>query len=397
MKWQMIAVVLCATLVDAAQENAAKKTPEATTASPSVANRDKQAFYILRNHPPSWYLILCVLAFASTGATFAISYGNIKKHITQSRQIGYGDDHMIPGAYGPRASRIINLLILPPCFCVTALVQIILPTVEPLMSLARTVQLSFAVMRLLELIFVFLGGPDVVEEMLPKKPTKMYNAPPFCFCICKKVPDAEDVKHFCLGIRQFGIVAPVIGVVQVCLSLSGDNTVGSFVKFITLAMTATTMLGMWSFKCLYNLLGNIMKQILPSHSPKQMELFLLLQVISVKLVGMVLSLVLKDGYSKGDLTIDKATLGVIITGAYLTVVELALTKFGMAAFPANSEMYPAPDYQRGCPLDMCSQVQLEGGHTYAWQALAPFEHAQIQYSHEANDSEDDEDRSSEDE
>lgn len=79
---------------------------------------------------------------------------------------GFGRDELMT-SFGVRADRILQLLLVPVVCSFTAAVQMFVPGTGDVMSLLRSIQLAFAMGRLIELLFILNGSQSHIVSKLP--------------------------------------------------------------------------------------------------------------------------------------------------------------------------------------------------------------------------------------
>ena len=104
-----------------------------------------------------------------------------------AKQQGFGREELM-SSFGVRADRILQLLLVPVVCSSTAVVQMFLPGTGDVMSLLRSIQLAFAMGKLIELLFILNGSQQQLVSQLPTEPQRIFAKPPFCCFACPVVP-----------------------------------------------------------------------------------------------------------------------------------------------------------------------------------------------------------------
>ncbi|CAK0883678.1 unnamed protein product [Prorocentrum cordatum] len=221
---------------------------------PDADGHSSRALDYLLSHTPGWLVALWLVGGCCTACTVLVSYRQTLEHVRAGRESGYGGNPFASFSFGPRASRMLHLLLMPPMLSVSAVFQMVLPSAEPLCSLLRTVQVSLAVLRLAELLFILAGGWTRLQARLPKEPVKAFGQPPLCCFVCSKVVTEDDIRMMTAGIRQFSWSAPLLGTIDAYFQAVQPDHQGMIRSVLVALVAVTTVTGMWSFNNLYALL-----------------------------------------------------------------------------------------------------------------------------------------------
>ncbi|CAK0807678.1 unnamed protein product, partial [Prorocentrum cordatum] len=232
---------------------------------------------------------------------------------------------------------------------------------------------SVATLRLVELLFVMAGGWGRVQAQLPAEPVRPFGQPPLCCFVCSKQVTERDIRLMTLGVRQFSLLAPVLGMVDAYFGAVRPAGTGTAMRLLLGLYTVTTLLGMWSFNNIYALFSRAVRS--RASSLKSGKLCVTAQMVSVKLIDMILGVALDGGYSGGSWDMSKQDLSAVISGCSLCGVQLALALLGWRAFPATRRMYPIPDFEDGHPPDLLASMQLTGVRQGTYKLLHELETA----------------------
>lgn len=289
-------------------------------------------------------------------------------------------------SYGPRADRLLHLLLMPGFFSATALLQLFLPRAEPVCTLWRNIQASLCLVRLIELLYILCGGWSNVKLRLPKEPIQPYAGPPLCCCFmwpsCTREVTEKDIEIMVMGVRQFCFVTPFLGSIDAYASTASVLGVGwtaSVVHALHMIYVASSILGVWSFNNLYALLSHGV----PRAHRKWAKLRLLCvscQIFSVKTVSVIIENGLRElgaRYDNGNWALNDRLLATLASGCYLCVVELVLLLVLRKAFPVGEALYPAPVLPNVYPVDMLASVELCGVPHGVYEGLQQFEKRRI--------------------
>ncbi|CAK0807676.1 unnamed protein product, partial [Prorocentrum cordatum] len=200
-----------------------------------------------------------------------------------------------------------------------------------------------------------------------------FGQPPLCCFVCSKQVTERDIRLMTLGVRQFSLLAPVLGMVDAYFGAVRPAGTGTAMRLLLGLYTVTTLLGMWSFNNIYALFSRAVRS--RASSLKSGKLCVTAQMVSVKLIDMILGVALDGGYSGGSWDMSKQDLSAVISGCSLCGVQLALALLGWRAFPATRRMYPIPDFEDGHPPDLLASMQLTGVRQGTYKLLHELETA----------------------
>lgn len=350
------------------------------------SDSDNDSLWYLLSHPPGWLIALWLVGVGCTAYTVLVSYRQTLEHVRAGRESGYGGNPFASFSFGPRANRMLHLLLMPPILSISAVCQMVLPSAEPLCSLLRTIQVSLAVLRLAELLFILAGGWTRVQACLPKEPIKPFAQPPLCFFACSRVVTEDDIRLMAAGLRQFGWGAPLLGTIDAYFTAVKPDHQGAIRSILVALYSVTTVIGMWSFNNIYVLLTRSLRS---HHGPQRdRQAFVTMQMVSVKLVGLILRGVLPEGgYTNGRYwTMPRDDLSAVISGFFVCVVQLLLCLLGRRAFPASRRLYPTPDFGAGYPQDLLATLQMSGLSQGAYEVLRGLEAAATMTDSESSSS-----------
>ncbi|CAK0838054.1 unnamed protein product [Prorocentrum cordatum] len=89
-------------------------------------------------------------------------------HVRAAAECGFGGNPFVPCSFGPRADRVLHLLLMPPILSLTSALQMLLPSAEPLCSLLRVTQamkMFFLAVRLPEPKWLVCDRPKRAGHM----------------------------------------------------------------------------------------------------------------------------------------------------------------------------------------------------------------------------------------
>jgi hypothetical protein len=198
------------------------------------------------NQPPA--LLICIwVACVLCGITVLVLTGfAIKQHVQAAKAHGFGRQALMR-SYGPRADRIIKVLLVQPVFVLTAVFQTFYPTAQLLVTVLRTCYFAYAGKCLIDLFVLMSGGQTKLLENLPSEPIAVWGAPPCC-CIfgwpcCKRRVNCFYLQVYMAGVTQFMIFLPFVSVVELYYS-TAEHVV------FAILFAVSTLWGLWSIKSL---------------------------------------------------------------------------------------------------------------------------------------------------
>lgn len=318
--------------------------------------------YIFHDTPPTLLFMWGSGCFCAL-LTVATTVYNIRQHMTAARAQGFGQDELIT-SFGVRADRIMQLLLVPAVCSITGVVQMFLPGTANVMSLLRSIQLAFAMVRLIELLFILNGSQQHIVSKLPQEQRPIFASPPCCCLRCPVLPQLWHLRFFVIGVQQFMFILPLMGVFDVYLGTRFDED-SAQKKFSGIVVTVSTMLGMWTFKCLLPLIT----EGLDTRSLGSMEHFLLFQMMAAKLLEKVLPLVVPGDFEANSWVMPHDIFMEVLTGFILCVLQLSLATLGLQAYVADETMYPKVDYDSELPPDTLAAVDMSGVDPHKWRRL----------------------------
>jgi len=327
--------------------------------------------YVFQDTPPTLLFMWGAGCFC-TLLTLFTSFYNIRQHMEAARTQGFGQDELIT-SFGIRADRIMQLLLVPVVCSLSGAVQMFLPGTANVMSLLRSIQLAFAMVRLIELLFILNGSQQQIVSKLPREPQRIFATPPFCCLCCPVLPKLCHLRFFVVGVQQFMLILPVMGVVDVYLGHRFDDD-SKQKKLSGIIVTISTMLGMWAFKSLLPLITQSIDG-LDSKSLSSMEHFLLFQMMAAKLLEKILPFAVPGDFEGTSWIMPHDTFIEILTGFIICVLQLSLSTLGLQAYLADEIMYPAVDFESDLPPDTMAALDMSGVDPSKWQRLQHWKEA----------------------
>jgi len=321
--------------------------------------------YIFHDTPPTLLFMWGAGSFCAV-LTLVASFYNIRLHMAAANAQGFGQEELIT-SFGVRADRIMQLLLVPAVCSITGVVEMFIPGSSDLMSFIRTIQLAFAMVRLIELLFILNGTQQHIVSKLPQEPRSIFASPPLCCLRCSVVPQLSHLRLFVAGVQQFMILLPMMGVLDVYLGHRfADDSLPK--KFSSIVVTLSTMLGMWAFKCLLPLLTESVEG-LDQRTVGSMEHFLMFQMMAAKLLEKVLPLVVPGNFTGKSWVMPHDVFIVILTGFILCVLQLSLATLGLQAYVADESMYPKVNFDSDLPPDTLAALDMSGVDPHKWRLL----------------------------
>lgn len=332
---------------------------------------------------PWWCIIFWVLCPVILIAVTANSILLARSHIERAKKVGFLG---YPVSHGVRADFILFLLALPPIYAMTGVLQVFRPTAEPVTAFVRTCFFSLAAIKVVRLIYILAGGRQYIEDLLPTDPIKAFAAPPCCCffmlpcCKCsvhKKIFGLQQTQIMVLGVRQFVVTAPAIGLVELMLKAKlGDGQPAT--TSIGVLLMLTTMWCMWSFNSLKGLVAAMVKLISPKYGLNQMIMYVQLHMLMCKIIDLVLLFAVKKEYKNKSWTMPPNTLSALIGAIVMSVCVLVVSLLGRKAFCVQ-DMYPEPMHA-GAPLDLVPLIELHGIDIKDWPALSEYKKKALEQS-----------------
>ena len=269
----------------------------------------------------------------------------------------------------------MKLLLMPLTFAVTAALQMFLPGAAELMALLRTCQLAFSMNVIIELLFILNGSQKQIVKNLPEEPIAVFGKPPLC-CIfgwgcCAQKVQLWHLRFFVMGLQQFTVILPIVGVFDAFNEPFAES--GFFAKIdkaFGIIVTVSTLLGMWSFKCLIPLMTDSVRTRTASKSKlDSMEQFLLLQMLFSKLTDKLLPLIVRVDLHAESWTMPNFLFIQVIAGFLTCVIQLFLASLGLHAYEAGTELYPPVNFGADLPPDTLALLDMDGIDPDKWVRL----------------------------
>ncbi|CAE7577950.1 unnamed protein product [Symbiodinium sp. KB8] len=335
---------------------------------------DETAVYIYDN-PPMLLRIFWIVGSICAVLAVGVSMYNIKQHAACAHLQGFGQDELI-SSFGARASRIMKLLLMPLTFAVTAALQMFLPGAAELLALLRTCQLALSMNVIIELLFILNGSQKQIVAHLPEEPIAVFGKPPLC-CIfgwgcCAQKVQLWHLRFFVFGLQQFMVILPVVGLIDSFnQSYAESNLFATTVKACGIIVTVSTLFGMWSFKCLLPLMTDSIRTSAASQSKLDaMEQFLLLQMMSSKLMDKLLPLLVKNDLQAEGWTMPNALFLQVLTGFLTCIIQFLLATLGLRAYEAGAGLYPPVNFATDLPPDTLALLDMDGIDPDRWGSVA---------------------------
>jgi len=337
---------------------------------------DETAVYMYDN-PPMLLRIFWIVGSICTVLAVGISMYNIKQHAACAHLQGFGQDELI-SSFGARASRIMKLLLMPLTFAVTAAIQMFLPGAAELLALLRTCQLALSMNVIIELLFILNGSQKHIVAHLPEEPIAVFGKPPLC-CIfgwacCAQKVQLWHLRFFVFGLQQFTVILPVVGLIDSFnQSYAESKLFATTDKACGIIVTLSTLFGMWSFKCLLPLMTDSIRTSAASQSKLDaMEQFLLLQMMSSKLMDKLLPLLVKNDLQAEGWTMPNALFLQVLTGFLTCIIQFLLATLGLRAYEAGAGLYPPVNFATDLPPDTLALLDMDGIDPDRWVRLQEF-------------------------
>eukprot|EP00435_Cladocopium_sp_Y103_P037184 s2477_g9.t2 len=206
----------------------------------------------------------------------------------------------------------------------------------------------------------------------------------FGWSCCAHRPRLGHLRFFVAGVRQFSLLLPLFGAVDVYIDDREDMPgVAVSQRVCETVMAVSTFFAMWSFKCLLPLMTrSIRAEDVDPERISAMERFVLLQMAAAKLLGMLIPrIVTHNLYSEtpGGWVMPKHYYVTIITGFMLTVVQFMLSLLGACAYNADETIYPELDEDprhgdsftgaHDVPPDALALLDMNGIDVTRWKRL----------------------------
>lgn len=321
--------------------------------------------YIFHDSPPTLLFMWGSGCFCAV-LTIVTTIYNTRQHMGAATSQGFGQDELIT-SFGVRADRIMQLLLVPAVCSITAVVQMFLPGAANVMALVRSVQLAFAMVRLIELLFILNGSQQHIVSRLPKEKRPIFASPPCCFLRCPVLPELWHLRFFVVGVQQFMFILPLMGILDIYFEHRyADDSAAK--KFSGIVVTLSTMFGMWSFKSLLPLITDSIDG-LKGHSLGSMEHFLLFQMLAAKLLEKALPFLVPGDFDGNSWVMPHDIFMHILTGFILCVLQLSLSTLGLQAYVADAAMYPSVNYDTELPPDTLATLDMNGVDPHKFRRL----------------------------
>mmetsp|Transcript_6804 Transcript_6804/g.15784 ORF Transcript_6804/g.15784 Transcript_6804/m.15784 type:complete len:396 (-) Transcript_6804:90-1277(-) len=324
--------------------------------------------------PPGMLRFFWIAGTVSAIVAGAISVYNIRLHIRAAKAQGFGQDELMK-SYGARANRLIALLLMPLTFSLTAAVQMFLPGAAELLSLMRTCQMALSMNLIVELLFLLNGSQKQIVSNLPQEPIAVFGKPPLC-CIfgwscCAQKVKLGHLRFFVFGLQQFMVLLPLVGVIDAFNQPYVEHGVfASLDKICGTIAAVSTLVGMWSFKCLLPLMTEtISTKSMDKSRLGMMEQYVLMQMLFNRLMEKVLPIALKSDLQAKSWVMPNAHFLQIVTGFITCVVQLLLALLALQAFSVGHEMYPPVNFGADLPPDTLAILDMGGIDPDKWTRL----------------------------
>ena len=270
---------------------------------------------------------------------------------------------------------MIALLLMPVTFSVTAALQMFLPGAAELMSLLRTCQLAVSMNVIIELLFILNGSQKQIVKSLPEEPIAVFGKPPLC-CIfgwgcCAQKVQLWHLRFFVMGLQQFMVILPIVGVFDAFNQPFADSGVFSKLdKVFGIIVAVSTLLGTWSFKCLIPLMTeSISSTVVSQASLNAMEQFVVLQMLTCRLLEKVLELIIRDDLKGHSWVMPNPAFVKIVTGFITCICQLGLAITALWSYSANTAMYPPVNFNADLPPDTLAVLDMGGIDPDKWHRL----------------------------
>ncbi|CAJ1354420.1 unnamed protein product [Effrenium voratum] len=323
--------------------------------------------------PPTVLAVIWCLGIFCAICTCTISAFHMRSHFKAAREQGLGH-HELLMSLGPRADRVIQLLLVPAFFSVTGAAQMLVPGADGILSFLRIAQLSFAMVKIVELLFLLSGSQQHILDNLPKEPVNLFAKFPMClFCgfrCCAHRVRLGHLRFFVAGLQQFVCIMPMVGAIDVYLQTRGEVEDADTLKVLGTIVALSTFFGLWSFKCLLPLIADtIFVEDLDPGRVAAMERFILLQMMAVKLLGMIVPKLVTENLQGPSWEMPNQFYVSILNGFMMCLVQLPLAILGSCAYTADEGLYPELDYEADLPPDAIALMDMSGIDPSQWKRL----------------------------
>lgn len=216
----------------------------------------------------------------------------------------------------PREQRkIVGILWLAPIFALESFLSLVVPSIGPTMSLFKDLYEGYSVYLFFSLMVEFLGGEARTVHLIKLRPDPLLRPWPFRMCCATSLTADPDkfLQSSKLGVMQFVVVRPVMGVLEAVLHVAGVYERGNFspnngyvyVEFIINASVS------WAFYCLV-LFYMCLNRPLQPHDPFPKFLSIKAVVFLSFWQGVLLAILAEVGVIRevGSWTVDNTKTGI---------------------------------------------------------------------------------------